>query len=140
MCPAPAHCILTPLKDSCELTNTMYVSADYDTYLGQVVGSGQCVDYVKVAANAPATNLWSEGPKVRNAHLLPGTAIATFQNGKYQNLTNGDSHAAIFLRQVTDGIFVNDQWAGQPVSLRLIRFKGGQGTPNNDGDAFSVVE
>lgn len=117
-----------------------YVSSNYTDYVGQVVGNGQCVAYVKAASGAPASSLWKEGVKVRGASLQAGTAIATFQNGQYTNSTNGDSHAAIYESQDNDGLWVYDQWTGNPVSKRLIKFRGGTGTPNNDGDAFSVVE
>lgn len=33
-----------------------------------------------------------------------------------------------------------DQWKGQPVHQRSIRFRGGQGSASNDGDAYSVIE
>jgi hypothetical protein len=52
---------------------------------------------------------------------------------------DGRSHAAIYLSQDETGIWVYDQWFNQPVHKRLIRFRGGQGTANNDGDAYSVV-
>lgn len=118
-----------------------YVSSDYKDYVDTVVGDGQCVAYVRKAASAPATAQWSEGTKVKGqSGLAPGTAIATFQNGHYTNSTNGDSHAAIYESQDSKGLWVYDQWTGHPVSKRQIRFKGGVGTPNNDGDAFSVIE
>ena len=37
------------------------------------------------------------------------------------------------------GIWVWDQWAGQPVQRRYIRFENGVGRPGNDGDAYSVI-
>lgn len=58
--------------------------------------------------------------------MKPGTAIATFdQNGNYQNVS-GQSHAAIFLRVADDGkgVWVMDQWHGQTVSARELRFDG----------------
>ena len=70
--------------------------------------------------------------------------IATFQNGAYSNNTHGFSHAAIFLRQTAEGIYVLDQWIHvgkrQVVHERLIRFKGGIGKPVDDGDAYYVIE
>jgi hypothetical protein len=116
-----------------------YVASDPASYLGQVVGDGQCVAYVKEASGAPASSLWSEGDKVKGHDIATGTAIATFQDGKYQNATDGSSHAAIYISQDDDGLSVYDQWAGQPVHKRIIHFRNGAGTANNDGDQFSVV-
>lgn len=117
-----------------------YTALKPEDYEGQSVGSGHCVAFVQKAANAPLTAAWKEGIKVKGATLQAGTAIATFQDGKYQNRTNGDSHAAIYISQNEIGIRVWDQWKGHNVSQRTIRFKGGKGTPNNDGDAYSVID
>ncbi len=114
--------------------------------VGEVLASpegthlGQCVSLVRVATGAPHSSEWNGGVKVRgNTAIQKGTAIATFQDGKYRNLTNGDSHAAVYLTQDDSGIYVVDQWKGQPGHVRLVRFRGGEGAPHNDGDAFSVV-
>ena len=70
----------------------------------------------------------------------PGTAIATFnKSGKYASLPTGN-HAAIYVSQDDKGLVVYDQWKGQPVHKRTIRFKNGVGSVSNDGDAFSVIE
>lgn len=116
-----------------------YFAQHPESYVGQVVGNGQCVAYVRAAAGAPPTAQWTQGDKVRDSGIVSGTAIATFQDGHYQNHTNGDSHAAIYIEQDGNGLWVYDQWTGQPVHKRLIRFRGGAGTANNDGDAFSVI-
>ncbi len=75
--------------------------------------------------------------------MLPkGTAIATFDShGKYANSLDGTSHAAIYVSQDGTGITVWDQWSGQPVHQRVIRFRGGAPgvKPVNDGDAFYVI-
>jgi hypothetical protein len=117
-----------------------YVAPDVNAYMGTSVGNGECVAYVKAAAGCPASSQWAAGVIVKGADLSPGTAIATFQGGKYNNYTDGRSHAAIYLRQNASGLVVHDQWAGQPVHERTIRFRNGATTPNNDGDAFSVIE
>ena len=44
-----------------------------------------------------------------NKDLSPGTAIATFENGRYPNRPHGN-HAAFYLGQVANGIYVVDQW------------------------------
>ncbi len=120
-----------------------YIASDPASYAGEVVGSGQCVAFVEAAANAPNTALWNSGIKVRGAFLAAGTAIATFNAlGKYTNSLNGTSHAAIYISQDAVGIQVWDQWKGQPVHQRTIRFQGGAPgvRPVNDGDAFYVID
>jgi hypothetical protein len=117
----------------------MYIASSPESYAGQVVGSGQCVAYVEAAAGAPLTSQWTQGAVVRGADLPSGTAIATFVNGSYPNAATGN-HAAIYLSQDADGLNVWDQWVGQPVHQRKIHFRGGVGSPSNDGDAFSVIE
>lgn len=117
-----------------------YVSTTYRSYLGQSVGDGECVAYVKAAAGAPATSAWRRGARVRDADdLAAGTAIATFSSdGHYENVS-GRSHAAIFVALEDDGIRVCDQWRNHPVAERVIRFDNADGGASNDGDAFYVV-
>ena len=54
------------------------------------------------------------------------------------------NHAAIYLYQDDRGIWVYDQWQGQPVHKRLIGFQGGsgakRGSKSNDGRRFAVIE
>ena len=117
-----------------------YVAKKPDTYLGRVVGSGQCVAYVQQVCGAPQTKKWQRGAKVQ--HLLdlePGTAIATFGlTGTYLNDEHGLSHAAVYLTQNDKGLLVLDQWKGQPVHQRLLRF--GAPLPINNGECFYVIE
>lgn len=117
-----------------------YVAPDQDAYMGTSVPNGQCVAYVKAASGCPATSRWANGKTVKGADIPRGTAIATFQDGTYGNYTDGRSHAAIYMSQDDIGITVNDQWTGQPVHTRVIRFQSGAVQPRNDGDAFSVIE
>lgn len=116
-----------------------YIALEPESYSGQIVGTGKCVDFVREASGAPTTSDWVEGQKARGSQLKPGTVIATFQDGRYPNNSTGN-HAAVFVSQNSDGLIVWDQWRGQSVHKRLIRFKGGEGSPSNDGDAFYVVE
>ncbi|HXC89147.1 MAG TPA: BPSL0067 family protein [Stellaceae bacterium] len=60
-------------------------------------------------------------------------------DGAYGN-TPGRSHAAVFHQQNPSGLLVWDQWVHHPVAPRLIRFKGGEGLPVDDGDQFYVIE
>lgn len=116
-----------------------YICTKPEDYANQAVGSGQCAAFVQACSGAPNTKLWIEGKKVRGAKLLRGIAIATFVDGKYQSKRTGN-HAAIYLEQDADGIWVYDQWSGHAVSKRHIRFMGGKGSASNDGDAFSVID
>lgn len=121
-----------------------YIASDPSNYQGQAVGSGQCVAFVQQAAHAPQTVLWKRGALVKgNTALSEGTAIATFSDaGAYTNSLDGSSHAAIYAGQDAAGLQVWDQWKGQPVHQRTIRYQGGAAGvhPVNDGDAFYVIE
>jgi hypothetical protein len=81
--------------------------------------------------------------KSGNPHIAPGTAIATFESdGSY--MSESGNHPAIYLYQDDDGIWVYDQWRGQPVHKRLIRFERGSGakwgSKSKDGRRFAVIE
>lgn len=113
-----------------------------------VVGSHQCVALVQEYAGAPATSYWRQGEAVvGNKALKEGTAIATFVDGRYASRPHGN-HAALFIRQVVNGILVADQWKADKktkISLRVIRSqgkdqKGNYIRPSNNADAFSVIE
>jgi len=122
-----------------------FVASSFTQYLGQSVGSGQCVALVQ--ATDPSVGLtatWAQGAAVQgNTSLQPGTAIATFNsNGQYANATDGSSHAAIYLGQNADGIQVEDQWVGHPASFRTIYWNGASGsggTAANTGISYHVV-
>jgi hypothetical protein len=126
-----------------------YVSPNPSAYLGLTVGTGQCVALVQVACKAPLTHNpdlspnWKAGAKVQGNFTIPGgTAIACFDpDGSYGNHTDGRSHAAIYIGQTAEGLYVIDQWLHQPAHQRIIRFKApGDGGNDNNGIAFSVIE
>ncbi len=120
-----------------------YICSHPESYVGQIVGNGQCAIFVEKAAGVPNHMFWGCGVPVRGSSLAKGTAIATFVNGKYLNLPHGN-HAAIYMRQDSNAIYVLDQWVRRgdfhPVSERPIRFKNGAGSAVDDGDAYSVIE
>lgn len=113
-------------------------------FLGKAIGTGQCVSLCESAIPAmPHTAGWKSGRKVQGDLTVPcGTVIATFgPAGTYQNLTDGSSHAAIYVGQSVEGLWVFDQWVGQVCHMRVIRFKApGDGLNVNNGVMFSVVE
>ena len=117
-----------------------WIADDPASFAGQRVGNGHCVRFVQVAAGLPHTSQWRAGVRVRGNPVAAGTAIATFDpNGRYGNHTDGRSHAAILVEERPGGLLVWDQWVGQPVHQRTIRFRGGQGRRVNDGDQFHVI-
>ncbi len=119
----------------------------------QKVGDKQCVALVRhylKSQGLKETKTWREGAKVLgNTGIVPGTAIATFVNGRYPNKSHGN-HAALYVGQDAGGILVMDQWKDDVtkprVSLRYLRVGGtinADGTwPNasNNANAFSVIE
>ena len=116
-------------------------SGNYSQYLGQNVGSGQCVALVQAAnPDVGLTRTWTQGAAVQgNTSLQPGTPIATFDgSGHYANATDGSSHAAIYLGQNAQGIQVEDQWLGQPAHTRTIPWNNTTGAANT-GSAFYVI-
>ena len=116
-------------------------ASDPQRFLGRVVGNGHCVAFVREAAGAPHTSEWRRGALVRGSAGEPGTAIATFDpDGRYGNHVDGRSHAAILVAIGTDGLLVWDQWLGQPVHQRVIRYRAGRGDPVNDGDVYHAIE
>ncbi len=121
-----------------------YIANDPESYEGKVVGTGQCVAFVQAASGAPITSMWQQGISVKgNGLQLPsGVAIATFNaDGKYANKMDGTSHGAIYIGQDATGIQVWDQWAGQPVHKRTIRFQASDKVkPVNNGNFYWVVE
>jgi hypothetical protein len=117
-----------------------WVANDPSSYVGKVVGSGQCVAYVEVACGAPHTSRWRRGQLVKGNEVPQGTAIATFDPGDTYGNHVGRSHAAILHEELPNGLLVWDQWVGHAVAPRVIRFKNGDGLPVDDGDQFYVIE
>lgn len=82
-----------------------------------------------------------------NATIKPVTAIATFVKGRYPNHSHGN-HAALYVGQGVDGIYIADQWKANgktEISVRLIRSlgkdkKGNYVRASNNADAFFVIE
>lgn len=107
-------------------------------------GRSECVELIKGLLGAPRTALWREGRKLKgNAEeIQPGTAIATFVNGRYPNWQRrGSKHAAIFLRATEGGIYVLDQFAHQrSVKERFIPWHHPRDrSPSNNASAYSTV-
>lgn len=115
-------------------------------YVGQRIGSGankgECatgVQVVFIEAGKPLgfTRTWKQGRKVRGNNIRPGTAIASFRNGKYQN-----DHAAIFIKETKEGLWVWDQFnrPPKPWGKRLLRFDAPKNDHSNNGNLFYTIE
>lgn len=125
---------------------------DVDTLEGQPkVSNKECAGLVNFYTRAGHSSGWVQGERVRgNLTIRKGTAIATFVNGKYPGNEHGN-HAALYIRQDADGIYMMDQWANNEkkptISSRYVRFKNvpqnADGTwvsASDNGDAFSIIE
>jgi hypothetical protein len=119
-----------------------------------LVGGGDCVDLIKEKVpgmrGRPAST-WREGKRVEpGTPIAPGTAIATFVNGKYPIGAHTGQHAAIFIAYAGSAIWVIDQWKKKKViDMRPIRpvLRGDKRRPDgtyfdasNNAAAFSVIE
>ena len=110
------------------------------------VFGGECAGLVQWHTRAGKADTWREGIKVRNngRTIKKGTAIATFVDGTYPNKPHGN-HAALYISQTINGIYVMDQWTTKPtISKRFLRFRGKKTDgsyidPSNNGDALSVI-
>lgn len=133
-----------------------HVYSDVDKLqLEPVIDGGNCVSLIKAFApglKGETTLVWKEGAKVLGNRSIPrGTAIATFENGKYPRRGAGQgNHAAFFLWHTSDGFWVMDQYKStnppRPfIGKRFLskRGKNKDGTykdPSNNAEAFSVIE
>jgi hypothetical protein len=118
-----------------------FLATDPHRHKGKPVGNGHCVAFVVECTDLGPSTTWRRGDPVCGGGIAPLTAIATFDpNGRYASRTDGSSHCAILLAENADGLLVLDQWLGQPVHERVIRYRAGQGDAANDGDRFYVVE
>ena len=126
-----------------------YVYTQVDELKGaDKVGTHQCVALVQYYTDAGPTSGWRQGEAVLgNAMLRKGTAIATFVDGRYPNHPHGN-HAALYVRQGLNGIYVMDQWVDANrthIEEHFLpsRGKNKDGTfknPSNNADAFFVIE
>lgn len=79
--------------------------------------------------------------------LASGTAIATFVKDKWPSKPHGN-HAAFYLGQVSNGMYIMDQWNRSDKKVISSRFiyrlgknkDGSYVRPSDNADAFSVIE
>lgn len=131
-----------------------------------LVGTGTCVDLVKMLVPGLVgrpTSSWRAGANVMEARkarkpIMPGTAIATFENGRYPQRCAigyyGSCHHAGLVVAVYDGGFwIMDQYTGDRdrlfVAMRFIRVPapslrrlpdGSYRDAGNNALAFHVIE
>lgn len=83
-----------------------------------LIGDGNCVALVQKLANVGNTSLWRPDKRVMdNRNIMPGTVIATFEDGRYLHHHTGN-HAAFYLYSGPNSpktgkpayIVVMDQW------------------------------
>jgi hypothetical protein len=112
-------------------------------------GDGDCVALIRSTVpglRGTDCSGWRQGAAVvGDTRIARGTAIATFEDGRFAN-RRGFDHAAIFLEYAGTGIWVLDQRDGDDTVQRSFIPTGQAG---NDGDfsdpakaaaAFSVIE
>lgn len=121
-----------------------YIAREDYTEQTQVAGNGQCVALVRALTSAPPSSTWREGDKLTdllegNTYIAPGTAIATFFNGRYPNLAHGN-HAAIFVRWVGNGMEVFHQWKGRKPHKAILYFGRRQAQAFLRAEHYSVVK
>ncbi|HME22268.1 MAG TPA: BPSL0067 family protein [Acetobacteraceae bacterium] len=123
-----------------------YIADNPASFVGQRVGDGECVAYVRAACPAlPNTHQWKKGVAANGGNLPSGTIIATFRgsDGGY-NASDGLQHAAVFLSETPTGLRVLDQFnahgnnPGQHVQERPLPY-GNPSSPVNDGNQFYAI-
>lgn len=119
---------------------------DIKAFEGKSIGygkfNGECAAGVQWALRQNnvmigLTGTWKPGRKVRGNNISPGTAIASFRNGVYQN-----DHAAIFVSQDDKGITVYDQYnhPKKAWGKRVLYFDfARKGDYSNDGEYFYTI-
>lgn len=140
-----------------------YIYSGANRLIGKpVYGDGNCALMVQHYASLPLSSTWREGARVvEQENIWPGTAIATFENGRYPSHPH-NNHVAFFLKfgeRNADGtwysFWIVEQFKGfgrQPGSGRIIareiKSKGKVASqygdhwkdPSNNADAFSIIE
>ncbi len=114
------------------------------------VKDGECVALVREYTGVGPTTRWRQGaPVFGNKTTATGTAIATFEKGRWPGKPKGN-HAALYIGQASDGIYVLDQWNDEEgkkkkMEIRKIwvkpRLSNGRFiNPSDNALAFSIIE
>lgn len=136
----------------------MYVYSRASSLEGGIpVRDGECVALIQHYTSAPHTVHWRAGAQILDAPtaLMPGTAIATFVDGRYPQTGKGTRHAAFFLHYgpfgkdgKPQGIWIMEQYTypqTRTIQARYIKRRGKNpdgswSSPSNNADAFFVIE
>jgi hypothetical protein len=140
-----------------------YLYSGVNRLIGKpLYGDGSCALMVQHYAQLPHSSKWRQGARVvEQENIWPGTAIATFENGRYPSHPH-NNHVAFFLKfgdRNPDGtwhsFWIVEQFKGLgklPGSGRIIareiKSKGKVDPqygdrwkdPSNNADAFSIIE
>lgn len=115
-----------------------------------MVGDGECVALIRHYTNAPPARTWRQGREVWGNKSIPsGTAIATFEKGRWPGRSKGN-HAAFYIGQDSTGLYVIDQWIRSSDAKKVIRRRkigrkniwddGTYETPSDNAFAYSIIE
>ena len=111
-----------------------------------VVDGGSCVALIRAKVpglRGTAPSGWRQGAAVMGeVRVARGTAIATFEDGRFANRAGFD-HAAIFLAYASTGVWVLEQRAGNSgatVQRTFIPAAQPGANPSKAAAAFSVIE
>src|SRR6266545_1729777 len=114
-------------------------------------GRAECVELTRSVqldngGYAPPSWEWRPGPSVLDHNNLRsikwGTAVATFENGRFQGTRATGQHSGFYLGPTPDGegFLLLEQFPGlQNVQIRSIRPKAGRTDPPNNARCFNVI-
>ena len=116
-----------------------YIAKGLEHFMNKKYGDGGDVDFVRTVADAPSASVWRRGDRVlNNLNIVPGTAIATFREGYFENLLSG-GWAALYVSQDSGGLRIMTQFDGLRVHEEMIPWHASAGD-SNTGDKFYVIE
>jgi hypothetical protein len=108
----------------------------------------ECVELVRSVQlddgqYVPPSWTWRQGDSVLgNRNIRWGTAVATFENGRFRGTRSTGQHSGFFLEHSLDGqgFKILEQFPGlRTIQIREIRPKGGRSDPPNNANCFSVI-
>lgn len=115
-----------------------------------VIGSGECVDFVKGVVESlkslSAHNSWKRGKRVKgNPNAKTGMAIGFFDAAGDYVSARGKSHAAIYVKQDPYGITVWHQYSRRSVHQAVLYFRSANPrrhftSESMNGDNFYFIE
>ena len=97
----------------------------------------ECVALTKFFSRAPCTSCWRKGVPVMGSNIAPGTAVATFVNGRYPQ-TDVPKNSGIFVKHIPNGFTIIDQWEGNFGRTRDLYVDPRQGRSDR-ADTYSVI-